>query len=65
MMAWSHHGSLRGLLPLVLLALLVGACMQLDIQSEFTEQTSATHTFRFVVSKEMLRSMGVSESDFQ
>ena len=65
MLTWLVHVAVGRVLPLVLLVALAVACVQVDIQSEFTEEGGASHSFRVAMSKEVLRSMGVPESDLQ
>ena len=49
----------------LLLVAVTGACMQMDVQSEFAEDGGATHSLRFTISKEALQAMGVSEQDLE
>jgi len=49
----------------LVLATVTSACMQMDVQSDFAEDGSATHSIRFTISKQALQSMGVSEQDLE
>lgn len=48
-----------------LLFAVAAGCMQTDVESDFSEEGTATHSLRFTLSKEMFQSLGVSEDELQ